>query len=121
MISVISGVLLITAAVVNLIAAIGILRFPDLYTRMHAASKAGTLGAGLMLVTIAIHSGEIEIASRALAGAAFFLLTAPISAHLLARAAYVAGIEPWEGTKVDHLKGHYTDKQGHLSSDDEKS
>ena len=119
MISVITGVLLITAAAVNLIAAIGILRFPDVYTRMHAASKAGTLGAGLMLVTIALHSGEIDIASRALAGATFFLLTAPISAHLLARAAYVAGIEPWEGTKIDHLKGHYTDKQGHLSSDDE--
>lgn len=115
------GGLLITAAAVNLIAAIGILRFPDVYTRMHAASKAGTLGSGLMLVTIAIHSGELDVASKALAGAAFFLLTAPISAHLLARAAYVAGIEPWQGTKIDHLKGHYTDKQGHLTNDDEAS
>lgn len=115
------GGLLITAAAVNLIAAIGILRFPDVYTRMHAASKAGTLGAGLMLVTIAIHSGELDVASKALAGVVFFLLTAPISAHLLARAAYVAGIEPWHGTKVDQLKGHYTDKQGHLTSDDEAS
>lgn len=114
------GSLLIVAAIFNLIAAIGLLRLPDVYTRMHAASKAGTFGSGLMLVTIAIHAGEINIASRALAGVAFFLLTAPISAHLLARAAYVSGIDPWSGTVRDDLKGHYKDKQGHLSSDDDK-
>lgn len=114
------GSLLIVAAIFNLIAAIGLLRLPDVYTRMHAASKAGTFGSGLMLVTIAIHAGEINIASRALAGVAFFLLTAPISAHLLARAAYVAGIDPWSGTVRDDLKGHYKDKQGHLSSDDDE-
>lgn len=119
MLEYVTGSLLILAALVNLIAAIGILRFPDVYTRMHAASKAGTLGSGLMLVTIAVHSGEVEIASRALAGATFFLLTAPVAAHLLARAAYVAGVEPWKGTEVDHLKGHYTDKEGHLTSDDD--
>lgn len=115
----ITGVILIIAAIFNLIAAIGLLRLPDVYTRMHAASKAGTFGSGLMLVAIAIHAGEINIASRALAGVAFFLLTAPISAHLLARAAYVAGIEPWSGTVRDDLKGHYKGKQGHLSNDDE--
>ncbi len=119
MLSYITGTLLIVASIFNLIAAIGLLKFPDVYTRMHAASKAGTLGSGLMLVAIAVHSGEATIASRALAGVAFFLLTAPISAHLLARAAYVAGIAPWSGTEIDHLKGHYKDKEGHLSSDDE--
>lgn len=115
MMPIVTGTLLIIASIFNLIAAIGILRFPDVYTRMHAASKAGTLGSGLMLVAIAIHSGEAHIASRALVGVAFFLLTAPISAHLLARAAYVAGIKPWSGTVLDQLEGHYTDKEGHLS------
>lgn len=118
MFEIIGGILLIIAAVFNLIAAIGLIRFPDVYTRMHAASKAGTLGSGLMLVVIAILSGQIDISTRALAGVTFFLLTAPISAHLLARAAYVAGIKPWEGTKIDELKGHYQDDEGHLTSGD---
>lgn len=113
------GILLIVGAAFNLIAAIGLVRFPDVYTRMHAASKAGTLGSGLLLVAIALHAGDVSIATRALAAVTFFLLTAPIAAHLLARAAYVAGIEPWEGTVLDQLKGHYTDKEGHLSADEE--
>lgn len=113
------GILLIVGAAFNLIAAIGLVRFPDVFTRMHAASKAGTLGSGLLLVAIALHAAEVSIATRALAAVTFFLLTAPISAHLLARAAYVAGIDPWEGTVLDQLKGHYTDKEGHLTADDD--
>ena len=119
MLTIITGLLLIIGAAFNLIAAIGLIRFPDVFTRMHAASKAGTLGSGLMLVAIAIHSSEISVASKALAAVVFFLLTAPISAHLLARAAYVAGIEPWEGTVLDQLKGHYTNEEGDLSADDD--
>ena len=119
MIEIICGVLLLIAAAFNLIAAIGLIRFPDVYTRMHAASKAGTIGSGLMLVVIAIQAGQVDISTRALAGVVFFLLTAPISAHLLARAAYVAGIKPWEGTKLDELKGHYQDDEGHLSGADQ--
>ncbi len=121
MINYITGALLIIGALFNLIAAIGLLRFPDVFTRMHAASKAGTLGSGLMLVAIALHAGELSISSKALAAVVFFLITAPVSAHLLARAAYVAGVEPWKGTVLDQLKGHYTDKEGHLSADDETS
>ena len=52
MIEIICGVLLLIAAAFNLIAAVGLLRFPDIYTRMHAASKAGTLGSGLMVVDV---------------------------------------------------------------------
>jgi len=120
MLTIITGVLLIIGAAFNLIAAIGLIRFPDVFTRMHAASKAGTLGSGLMLVAIAFHASDISVGSKAIAAVVFFLLTAPISAHLLARAAYVAGIEPWEGTVLDQLKGHYTDEEGHLSADDEE-
>lgn len=120
MLTYITGTILIIGAMFNLIAAIGILRFPDVFTRMHAASKAGTLGSGLMLVAIAIHAADVSVASKALAAITFFLITAPISAHLLARAAYVAGIEPWKGTVLDELKGHYTDKEGHLSADNDR-
>lgn len=115
---IISGVLLIIGAGFNLVAAIGLLRFPDVYTRMHAASKAGTLGSGVMMIAIAVASGEFNVVTRSLAGVVFFVLTAPLSAHLLARAAYFSGIRPWEGTRVDELAGHYDVRFTKLSSAD---
>lgn len=98
-----AGTLIIVGAVFNLLAAIGILRLPDLYTRMHAASKAGTMGAGLMFVAIAVFSFDGPVTLRALVGFVFLLLTAPVSAHLLARAAYSAGYKPADITKIDDL------------------
>ncbi|MGV1790901.1 MULTISPECIES: monovalent cation/H(+) antiporter subunit G [Rhizobium] len=89
--AVIVTLLLLAGALFSLIAAIGIVRLPDLYSRMHAASKAGTVGSGLLLLAVGIHSQDLSILARALAGFVFFVLTAPISAHLLARAAHKAG------------------------------
>ncbi|MQB43745.1 monovalent cation/H(+) antiporter subunit G [Rhizobium sp. ICMP 5592] len=83
--------LLVAGALFALAAAIGIVRLPDLYSRMHAASKAGTVGSGLLLLAVGIHSQDLSILARALAGFLFFVLTAPIAAHLLARAAHKAG------------------------------
>ena len=97
------GGILIISAVFSLAAAIGILRLPDLYTRMHAASKAGTLGSGLALLAIAIFSLEGSVVLRAVAGFVFFLLTAPVASHLLARAAYVAGYRLDERTKINDM------------------
>jgi len=102
-----AGILLIIGAFFTLVAAIGVVRFPDLYTRMHAASKTGTVGSGVMLLAIAVHSGEFDVVTRALAGIVFFLLTAPLAAHLLARAAYCTGVRPSTITKPDELAGHY--------------
>ena len=95
------GVLLVVGALFCLVAAIGLIRLQDVYLRMHAASKAGTLGSGLMLIALAVYAWEVDVASRALAGIIFFLLTAPISAHLLARASYIAGYKPCPQTKID--------------------
>lgn len=86
-----------------LIAAIGLLRFPDLYTRMHAASKAGTLGSGVLLIALAVDSHQLDIITRAVAGFVFLLLTAPLSAHLLARAAYIIGQKPWGKTDTREI------------------
>jgi multicomponent Na+:H+ antiporter subunit G len=83
--------LMIGGALFSLVAAIGIVRLPDLYCRMHAASKAGTVGSGLLLLAAGIHAEEAPILARAIAGFIFFLLTAPIAAHLLARAAHQTG------------------------------
>ena len=98
-----AGVLLVVAALFALTAAIGLVRLPDLYTRMHAASKAGTLGSCVMLIALAIHADDGTVALRALAGVAFFLLTAPISAHLLAKAAHSTGHSLWSGSVRDDL------------------
>ena len=97
------GVVCMTGAFFVLVAAIGVLRLNDLYMRMHAASKAGTLGAGLLLIALALFSGETNVVLRALAAVVFFLLTAPVSAHLLARAAYMMGYKPCDLTRFDAL------------------
>jgi multicomponent Na+:H+ antiporter subunit G len=97
------GLLLVIGAGFALIAAIGLLRLPDVYMRMHAASKAGTLGSGLMLLALALFSLELAVVTRAIAGVIFFLLTAPVSAHLLAKAAYAVGYKPSPMTRLDAL------------------
>lgn len=97
------SVLLVLGSLFSLLAALGILRFPDLYTRMHAASKAGTIGSGLLLLAAGIHALDWAILLRALAGFAFFLLTAPIAAHLLAKAAHQAGYKLSNLSVTDQL------------------
>lgn len=83
--------LVLLGAGLTFIAALGLFRLPELYTRMHAASKAGTAGSGLLLLAVAIESGEAEVWLKCLLAIAFFFLTAPVSAHLLAKAAVRAG------------------------------
>ncbi len=104
---VIGKVLLISGASFMLIAAIGILRLPDLMMRMHAATKAGALGTSLVLFSVAINYRELAIASLALAGVAFIILTAPVAAHMIARAAYWVGVPLWEHTIMDDLRDQY--------------
>ncbi len=98
-----AGILLLLGALFSLIAAIGILRLPDLYTRMHAASKTGTMGAGLSFMAIALVAFDGPVILRAIVGFIFLLLTAPVSAHLLARVAYLAGYKPSELTELNDL------------------
>lgn len=86
MIDVIVGLFLIAGAGFVLIAAIGIVRLPDLLTRMHASTKAGTLGALLVLAALALHEGSGEVVSKVVATSLFLLLTAPIAAHMIGRA-----------------------------------
>lgn len=76
---------LLAGAAFALLGAIGVLRLPDLYTRMHAASKAGAVGGGMILLAVALISFDGSVALRAILGTGFLLLTTPVSAHLLAR------------------------------------
>ncbi|AWI56372.1 monovalent cation/H(+) antiporter subunit G [Sinorhizobium fredii] len=97
------AIIMVVGASFSLLAALGLLRFPDLYTRMHAASKAGTVGSGLLLVAAGLHSLDPAIFVRALAGFVFLVLTAPISAHLLAKAAHQAGYRMTKLSVIDQL------------------
>jgi len=87
-----------------LVAALGMLRLPDLLTRMHAATKAGTLGVGLLVLAAALHFNEVGMTLRAFTVALFVLLTAPVAAHLIGRAAYHAGVSLSPKTKIDQLQ-----------------
>lgn len=106
----VAGVFMVVGAIFSLLAALGILRLPDLYTRMHAAAKAGPVGAGLVLLAIAMASFDGPVILRALAGIFFLLLTLPVSAHLLARAAHLAGYRPAAVTVMDELQNETSTK-----------
>lgn len=99
----IAGILVIIGGFFALVASIGLVRFPDLYSRTHAASKAGTVGSGLMMIALAVTAEDTGTAIRAMAGVLFFILTAPIAAHLLARAAYKVGYKLWDGSVADEM------------------
>jgi multicomponent Na+:H+ antiporter subunit G len=85
---------------------IGILRFPDLYTRLHAASKSGTLGVASILIGAFLYFlfEEHIVSGKLLLGIMFVLLTAPVASHMLARAAYKVGVPLWKNSVQDDLK-----------------
>jgi multicomponent Na+:H+ antiporter subunit G len=102
---VVSAVLIVVGGAFMLLAGVGVVRMPDLFMRMQAATKAATLGAGCMLLAVAVHFGELTVVTRALLVTAFVFLTAPVAAHMIARAAYSVGTPLWEGTIADELRG----------------
>ena len=85
------------------VAGLGVLRLPDVLIRMHASTKAGTLGAGLIMAAVALHFMQVGITLRAGAAILFLLLTAPVATHVIGRAAYHGGIRLWERTWKDEL------------------
>lgn len=104
-----------------LLAAIGIVRMPDLYLRISVTTKAATLGVGLILIGAATYFGEASITTRALAIVFFLLLTAPVGAHLIGKASYFVGIRLWEKSVIDELKDDtHTDSLLGLKHEEER-
>ena len=116
---ILSSALLIIGATFALLAGVGMVRMPDLFTRMQASTKASTLGIGCIVGAVAIHFGELGITTRALATMVFVFLTAPVAAHMIARAAYFVGVPLWEGTIIDELRGHYDRRTHRLARPDD--
>lgn len=107
MLAILGSVFLLMGAGFVLVASIGIVRMPDLMMRMHASTKAGTLGAGLMSLAMMIFFPEVSVWTRAIALIFFLVLTAPVAAHMIGRAAYYGGIKLWSGTFVDELQEYH--------------
>lgn len=96
--------LIIVGTALMLISAVGIIRFPDFYVRMSAITKAATLGLFLLLIGIAIFFNTFGLSVKSFIIIALILLTNPVGAHAIARAAYKSGTELWEKNVVNELK-----------------
>jgi len=107
MIEVITCIFLVVGAFFIFVAGIGILRMPDIFLRMSATTKAGTIGLGALLAGLAVFYHTIGIDARALATIGFVVLTAPVGAHRIGRIAYLVGLPLWENTVRDELEGVY--------------
>jgi multicomponent Na+:H+ antiporter subunit G len=87
MIAYLAGILCLMGGGFAVIAALGVLRLPDVLTRMHASTKAGTLASALILAAVALQFQEMGVTAKAIAAILFLMLTAPIAAHMLGRSA----------------------------------
>ncbi|MDU9047331.1 MAG: monovalent cation/H(+) antiporter subunit G [Candidatus Electrothrix sp. Rat3] len=100
----ISTLLITIGSFFILLAGVGLVRMPDLFLRVSASTKAATLGVGATLLGVALYFGDFATFIRAGAIIVFLLLTAPVAAHLIGRAAYQDGVPLWEKTEFDDLR-----------------
>ncbi|MBD1434076.1 MULTISPECIES: monovalent cation/H(+) antiporter subunit G [Sphingobacterium] len=119
MIDIVLALLSTVGALSILFASIGILRMPDFYLRLSVTVKASTLGVGLLLICAAIMFPDVSVTTKAIAIIFFLIITAPIGAHMIGRAAYFTGTPLWKGTIVDELAGMYNEETHELDSEDD--
>lgn len=94
------GALCLLGGVFAVIAGLGILRLQDILIRMHASTKAGTLASGLILAAVALHFADAEVTAKSVLAVVFILLTAPIAAHMIGRAALRLDVPLWRTSRV---------------------
>ena len=99
-----------------LLAAVGVLRMPDVFTRMQASTKASTLGLGCLLIGAALQMADFASLMRLTSIGAFVLLTTPVAGHVIARASYFADVPLWKGTVLDERR----DAKGGLPLDESR-
>jgi multicomponent Na+:H+ antiporter subunit G len=105
-----ASVLLLAGAAFVLLATAGLWRFDDLFSRIHAATKAITLGVLLVIAGTALRMEQTPDLLKLLLAAVLQLISAPVAGHMLARAAYWAGMQSTTHTVVDHLRDVDLDK-----------
>ena len=79
-----------------IVGAIGLIRFPDLYTRVHATGKCDTLGEGMMLFGFILYEGLNLVSVKILLLVIFIFVTSPTAVHAILNVAYTHGVEPWK-------------------------
>lgn len=102
-------ILIGTGVLFDLVGALGLLRLPDVYNRLQAATKCVTLGTCLILIGVLVYSGWNAMGVKALLCAIFVLWTSPTASHALARGAHISGVPLWEKSVVDR----YREDTGH--------
>ena len=102
--SILTAVFLLLGSSFLLLAAVGVVRMPDVYMRMSASSKGVSLGAGLLAIGLALHLGQPGVTTRAFLLIVLFFLTAPVAGHMLSRAAYLSGVPLAEETFLDEMR-----------------
>ena len=102
-VEVVGGSMILVGAALAVIAGLGLQRFPDVFARMHAATKPATLGLALVLGGAALLVPDTGSRAKLLLVIVLQFITAPVGSHLVGRAAYRAGTELAEGTTIDEL------------------
>lgn len=104
MISKIGFLFMIVGLAFDFFGCLGLLRLPDIYNRLQAATKCITLGTCGILFGMALVVGVTAAGIKAILCLIFLLLTSPVAAHALAKAARIAGVKLWDGSVVDEYK-----------------
>lgn len=100
-----AAVLLLLGSAFMAISALGLVRLPDVYLRMHSVAKAGALGCSVLLLGVACALPDSGVVLRVLGAIVFLFVTAPVASHLIGRAAHRTRSPQWEGTIVDEWNG----------------
>jgi multicomponent Na+:H+ antiporter subunit G len=90
------GILLLSGVALMLVAAVGLVRLPDVYCRSHAVAKGMTLGISLMLVALWLHLGAEEAGFKVFVAILFQMATIPVAGHILTMIARHKGVPRWQ-------------------------
>ena len=95
MIDLVSAVLILAGALFFFAGTIGVLRFPDVFSRLHAVTKGDNVGLGLVVLGLALRSGSLAVVGKLLLIWMLVLLAGATASHLIARSSLRRGITPW--------------------------
>ncbi len=99
-----SAFFVLIGSIITFIAGLGVLRLPDFFMRMHAATKAGVVGPSLLLVGAGFHEPSLATWIKIALAVLFLFMTTPIAAHVLGKAGFLGGVHLWQGTSRNDLK-----------------
>lgn len=106
-----TAILILAGTIFTFLSAVGLIRLPDVYSRVHAASKSATLGVLFTLLGVFLFflMEEGYFSTKLFLGIFFVFITAPVSAHMICRSAYRSKVEMCESSIQDDLKGYWAE------------